>query len=125
MVILLIADHSLAEELKDASHVLPRAMASTAIVNYITGFVATITLMSNLGDVEKLLADPSGQAWVVVIYRATGSKAATLVLIAVLIALVGVLYWHICHKIEVADLGVQYFFCAVNQVTCSSRQVFA
>lgn len=63
-------------------------MASAAIVNYVTGFVATVTLMSNLGDIEELLADPSGQPWVAVVYRATGSKAATLVLIVVLIVMV-------------------------------------
>lgn len=78
----------LAEELKDASHVLPRAMVSAATINYVTGFVATVTLMSNLGDVDEVLADPSGQPWVAVVYRATGSKAATLVLIVVMIVLV-------------------------------------
>lgn len=74
--------------MKDASYVLPRAMASAAIVNYITGWIATVTLMSNLGNVEELLADPSGQPWVAVIYKATDSKAATLVLTLVLIVMV-------------------------------------
>ena len=42
---------------------------------------------------------------VAIIYRITGSKAATIVLVIVMI--------------------IMYFFCAVNQVTTSSRQVFA
>lgn len=63
-------------------------MASAAVINYVTGFIATITLMSNLGDIEETLADPSGQPWVAVMLRATGSEAATLVLIFVLIVMV-------------------------------------
>ena len=33
----------LSEELKDASYVLPRAMVSAAIINYVLGFVTTVT----------------------------------------------------------------------------------
>ena len=95
----------LSEELKDASYVLPRAMASAAVINYVLGFVTTVTLMFNLGSVKDDLADPSAQPWVAIIYRITGSKPATIVLIIIMI--------------------VMYFFCAVNQVTTSSRQVFA
>ena len=95
----------LSEELKDASYVLPRAMASAAVINYVLGFVTTVTLCFNLGDIDKDLSDPSGQPWVAIIYRITGSKAATIVLLIVMI--------------------IMYFFCAVNQVTTSSRQVFA
>ena len=61
--------------------------------------------MFNLGDIDKDLSDPSFQPWVAIILRITGSKAATIVLLIVMI--------------------VMYFFCAVNQVTTSSRQVFA
>ncbi|KAM0695670.1 hypothetical protein Q7P36_004152 [Cladosporium allicinum] len=95
----------LAEELKDASYILPRAMFSAAIINYVLGFVMTVTFMFALGNIEEDLADASGQPWVAVILRITGSRAATIVLILIMMFM--------------------YFFCAVNQVTCSSRQVFA
>ncbi len=95
----------LSEELKDASYILPRAMVSAAVINYILGFVTTVTLMSNLGDVMEDLSDPSGQPWVAIAYRITGSKEATIVLLVIMI--------------------VMMFFCAVNQVTTSSRQIFA
>lgn len=65
----------------------------------------TVTFMFALGDIEADLSDPSGQPWVAVILRITGSRAATIVLILVMMFM--------------------YFFCAVNQVTTSSRQVFA
>lgn len=63
-------------------------MASASVINYVTGWIATVTLMSNLGNIEELLEDPSEQPWVAVIYRATNSKAATLVLTFVLIVMV-------------------------------------
>lgn len=78
----------LAEELKDASYVLPRAMISASMINYIMGFATTVTLMFNLGNLQDDLADMSGQPWVVIIYRITGSKAATIVLLVVMITLV-------------------------------------
>lgn len=65
----------------------------------------TVTFMFALGNIEEDLADASGQPWVAVILRITGSRAATIVLILIMMFM--------------------YFFCAVNQVTCSSRQVFA
>ncbi|KAK5173807.1 uncharacterized protein LTR77_002488 [Saxophila tyrrhenica] len=95
----------LSEELKDASYILPRAMISAAVINYILGFVTTVTLMFSLGNVAEDLSDPSGQPWVVIVYRITGSKEATIVLLVIMI--------------------IMMFFCAVNQVTTSSRQVFA
>ncbi|KAK4635121.1 hypothetical protein CLAFUR4_02155 [Fulvia fulva] len=95
----------LAEELKDASYVLPRAMFSAAVINYITGFTMMITFMFNLGDLPAALESATGQPWVAVLYAITGSKAAAIVLTLVMICM--------------------YFFCAVNQVTTSSRQVFA
>lgn len=65
----------------------------------------TVTFMFALGDIETDLSDPSGQPWVAVILRITGSRSATIVLILIMMFM--------------------YFFCAVNQVTTSSRQVFA
>jgi choline transport protein len=65
----------------------------------------TITFMFALGDISADLSHPSGQPWVAVILRITSSRAATIVFILIMMFM--------------------YFFCAVNQVTTSSRQVFA
>ncbi|KAG8168435.1 hypothetical protein KVR01_001184 [Diaporthe batatas] len=96
----------LAEELRDAAWVLPRSMVATALVNYALGFVMTVTVMSKLGDdVSAVLSTSLGQPWIQVLYNATGSKAGTSVLAAVV--------W------------ILTLFCCVNQVTTTSRQLFA
>ena len=78
----------LAEELKDASYVLPRAMFSAAIINYILGFVTTVTFMFNLGDLDAILESTTGQPWVAALYAITGSKAGTIVLIVIMTVMV-------------------------------------
>lgn len=112
----------LSEELKDASYSLPRAMITAALINYILGFVTTVTLMCNLGDISTALKDPSGQPYVAVIYEVTGSKAATIVLVIIMIIMVSCIPER---PFRVYRLTGQYFFCGVNQVTTSSRQIFA
>ncbi len=49
----------LAEELKDASYVLPRAMVSAAVINYTLGFITTVTLMMNLGSIKDVSCSES------------------------------------------------------------------
>lgn len=95
----------LAEELKDAAYVLPRAMFWAAITNYVLGFTITVTFIFSVGDIEEDLASPTGQPWVAVVQRATNSFPATVTLLVVVI--------------------IMFVFCAINQVTTSSRQIFA
>jgi choline transport protein len=96
----------LSEELKDAAWALPRAMVATALVNYSLGFIMTVTVMSTLGsDVSALLTTPLGQPWIQVLLSATESTVGTSIMTAVLCLLL--------------------LFCAVNQITTSSRQLFA
>lgn len=74
----------LAEELQDASYVLPRAMVSASGINYLIGAIALITFVFNIGTIDDTLYDYYGQPWVAVIYRITGSKAATIVFIVII-----------------------------------------
>ena len=109
----------------------------------VLGFIMTITFMFALGDIDADLSDPSGQPWVAVIYRITGSQAATIVLILIMVSpdetdihcpprveqfAAGKICvrprWNIQANLSVGQMFM-YFFCAVNQVTTSSRQVFA
>lgn len=96
----------LSEELKDAAWVLPRSMAATAIVNYTLGFITVITLMCTLGGtVDEILDTKYGQPYIQVFYNATKSKGGASGLTAIVCILL--------------------LFTAINQVTTSSRQLFA
>ena len=78
----------LAEELKDASYILPRAMFSAALINYTLGFITTVTFFFNIGNIDAVLDSSTGQPWVAVMYNITGSKAGTIVLVCVMIVMV-------------------------------------
>lgn len=95
----------LAEELKDASRQLPKAMLLTAAVNYSIGLVTMIAIVFVVGDVEEVLATTTGQPWIQIVWNATQSKTPTLVFMAFTIFFL--------------------IFCAVNANTTSSRQIFA
>ncbi|KAK5130278.1 hypothetical protein LTR08_002238 [Meristemomyces frigidus] len=96
----------LAEELQDASYVLPRAMIASALINYATAFVMVISLVSAIGpNLHTVLLSPTGQPWVEIVRLATGSQTATIVLIVL-----------VCF---------QFTFTSINQVTTSSRQLWA
>lgn len=107
VITLIGADSSvhLSEELQNASYALPRSMIATALLNYTLGFVMTVTIMSTLGDVENILATPTGQPYIQVLLNATGSRAGTSVLTAVVF--------------------IMFLFSAVSLATTVSRQIFA
>lgn len=107
-VITLIGSDSavhLAEELKDASRQLPKAMLVTAGVNYLLGFLMLLAFIFVVGDVEQVLETATGQPWVQVIWNATLSRTATMVMTAFVIFF--------------------FLFAATNANTTSSRQLFA
>ena len=95
----------LAEELKDASRQLPKAMLATAGINYLLGFLMLCAFIAVVGDVEAVIDTPTTQPYVQVILNATQSRDATLAMVAFIIFF--------------------YIFCAVNQNTTSSRQLYA
>ncbi|KAL9094003.1 MAG: hypothetical protein Q9165_003673 [Trypethelium subeluteriae] len=95
----------LSEEVHNASWVLPRAMVATACANYLAALLMTITFMFFLGDIETALDSPTRVPYVEVLHSVTRSKGATIVLTSLLMILL--------------------IACMVNQVTTTSRQLFA
>jgi amino acid transporter len=95
----------MSEELRDASKTLPRAMIATALANGAMGFVMLVTFCMHLGNVEAILATPTGQPVIQMFYNVTGSKASTTAMVSVLIVM--------------AAAG------CVTNIATSSRQVWA
>lgn len=95
----------MAEELKDASTQLPKAMMMTAGVNYVIGFLMMIAIVFVVGDVSEALDTPTGQPWVHILWNAVQSKTPTIIF------MVTVIFFLIV--------------CSVNANTGSSRQIFA
>jgi amino acid transporter len=76
------------------------------LVNYIIGFIMTITVLSVSGNFDEDLAENlGGQPWIAVVYAATRSRTATIIFTALLIVL--------------------FFFCTINCITTTSRQLWA
>ncbi len=113
----------LAEELKNASWILPRSMIATAVMNYVFGFITIsiavppnfknprltdshiVTLVMCLGNLDDAINSPIGQPYVEVLLNATRSSGATIALTTVMLVLL--------------------ISCAVNTVTTSSRQLWS
>ncbi|KAF4547736.1 Amino acid permease-like protein 6 [Elsinoe fawcettii] len=95
----------MAEEIKDASRILPRAMMCAWALNGVTGWIMSITLAYCLGPLENALAPTYNFAYIGTFYNATGSITGTTVTASVILIMQ---------------------FC--NIVTCmagASRQMFA
>lgn len=107
-VITLIGSDSavhMAEELKNASRQLPKVMLFTAAVNYLLGFLMLIAFIAVVGDVAAVLESPTGSPYIQVIWNATQSRTATMVMVAFIVFF--------------------FIFGSVNSNTTSSRQLYA
>lgn len=75
----------MAEEIKDASLVLPRAIMTSALVNGTLGFVMTITFCFTLGNINVVTFSKTGYPFIAVFQNATKNKAGTSILTALII----------------------------------------
>ena len=107
MIPLLGADGAvhMSEELRDASAVLPKAMILTTIFNGAMGWIMIITFCMVLGDLDEVIASPTGQPYIQVFYNVTQSYVGASVLSALVI--------------------VMAMFCNLSITATASRQLFA
>jgi len=95
----------MAEELKDASSLLPKAMMWGVFLNGVLGCIMIITFMICGGASDAVIASLTGQPVLQAIYNATGSIAGTEAMGALLLILL--------------------FFAAVSVTAASSRQLWS
>jgi choline transport protein len=95
----------LAEEVRDASKIVPLSMIWTTLSNGAMSLVIAITFCFTLGDLDAALVSPTKQPYMYVFYTSTGSVAAASVLSAIVILVT--------------------IFCNISITTTASRQLFA
>ena len=78
----------LAEEVRNASTVVPWAMIGTILLNGSLGFAITIAFSFTLGDLETGLKSPTGFNFIQVFLDATKSRVGASVMTSIIIALV-------------------------------------
>jgi choline transport protein len=78
----------MAEEVQNASTIVPWSMICTLLLNGILGFAIAIAFLFCLGDPDTALATPTGYDFIEVFFNATGSHAGTSVMTAILIIMV-------------------------------------
>ena len=79
------ADHLIAEELKDASYSLPRAILWGVGLNTVLGYLVVITLCFIMTDPEALLASTTGFPFIQLFYDVTHSLVATDIMSAIIL----------------------------------------
>ncbi len=75
----------MAEEVRDAGRVLPRAIMTAATVNGTMGWIMLITFCFTMGDVLDIVDSPTGYPFVQAFYNVTHSLGGTSVMTAILI----------------------------------------
>ncbi|PLB48531.1 amino acid transporter [Aspergillus steynii IBT 23096] len=75
----------MSEEIKDASETLPKAMITSVLINAASGFLMLVTVCFTLGDIDEILASPTGFPFIQVFYNATESLPGTNTMTAILV----------------------------------------
>ena len=110
------ADVGTAEEIRDASVTLPKAIMWSVVINTVLGFIMAITLVFTLGDIDSLFASVTRQPFIQLFFNATQSYGGTNAMTAVVIILLAA-----CCTSEVATASRQLWSFARDQgLPCSA-----
>ena len=81
-------DTLIAEEIQNASVVVPRVMIATTILNGILGFAALVAILFCVGDIEAAEKTPTGYPFIEIFYAATGSAGGATAMVCVILVLI-------------------------------------
>ncbi|KAF5716472.1 choline permease [Fusarium globosum] len=95
----------MSEELRDASRTLPKAMISTTVFNGAFGWIMVITYCFCIGNLEEVIASPTGYPFMQVFLNSTQSTSSATAMASFLVIMTG--------------------FSNLTMVATSSRQLFA
>lgn len=76
-----------AEEVKDASATVPKALISAIAINGCLGFVVLVTLCFTMGDVQEVLKSDTGFPFIQVFINATKNYAGASIMVTIVIVL--------------------------------------
>jgi len=77
-----------AEEIQNASVVVPRVMIATTVLNGILGFAALVAILFCVGDIEAAGKTPTGYPFIEIFYAATGSAGGATAMVCVILTLI-------------------------------------
>ena len=95
----------IAEEVKDASRTLPKALLWSFAINALLGWTMVLTICFTLGDVESIATSPTGYPFIQLFYNVTRSYSGANAMVALLI--------------------IQLTCSCIAQVTTASRQLWS
>ncbi|KAH8696441.1 amino acid/polyamine transporter I [Talaromyces proteolyticus] len=78
----------MAEEIQNASIIVPWCMVSTVMINGLLGLAMTLVFLFCIGNLDDALSSPTGYDFIEVFQNATNSHAGTSIMTAILIVLV-------------------------------------
>ncbi|KAF2173010.1 hypothetical protein M409DRAFT_62647 [Zasmidium cellare ATCC 36951] len=77
----------MAEEVQDASIVIPKALIWSFTLNALMALIMGITFIFSIGDLDSVLATPTGQPFIQVFYNATQSHAGATLLTSIIVVM--------------------------------------
>lgn len=72
----------MAEEIENASIIIPRSMVASVLVNGTLGFAMLIALLFGLGDIDKVLDTSTGYPFIAIFAQATNSNAGATAMVS-------------------------------------------
>ncbi|PQE17187.1 choline transport protein [Rutstroemia sp. NJR-2017a WRK4] len=76
----------MAEEIESADVVIPKSMILSVVINGSLGFGMVLAILFSLGNVDDILATPTGFPFIQVFHDATGSNAGATAMTSIIIA---------------------------------------